>query len=280
MTEPATQASDTAQTPPQEGPQGPGVDLKIDAPMAHIVLNRPDKRNALNRPMWQAIAGFIAQANADATVKLIILRGVDNAAFAAGADIDEFDDVYGDAATGAAYQTEIAETLSAVENSTKPVIAMIQGACLGGGCSLALACDLRFADNTARFAMTPALLGVGLDAGDARRLVRTLGPSRAKDLLFSARPIKAGEAEKMGLVNRVCDPGALMAEVKKYAEGVAGNSQISVRTAKALIDLAAKSDPSLESESERQNLEALNSADFAEGVSAFKAKRRARFKAS
>jgi len=277
MTDSAEQASEASKEQDVAAESAPDVTLEITAPLAHLVLNRPDKRNALSLAMWRSLAEHLATANADPSVKVILLRGADNSGFAAGADIAEFDTVYGDAASGAAYQQTITETLSAFEASTKPVIAVIQGSCLGGGCSLALACDLRLADNTARFAMTPALLGIGLDAGDARRLTRALGPSAAKDLLFSARPIKAHEAEKIGLVNRIHEPGALLVEARKYAEAVASHSQFSVRAAKTLIDLAARSDPALEAESARLSQQALAGPDFQEGIAAFKEKRRAKF---
>ena len=136
------------------------VYLTINGAIAQLVLNRPAKRNALTRAMWTAIRERAAEVAGDPEVKVLILRGATPDAFSAGADIGEFEDVYASAETARAYHRLIHAAYDAVAFLDKPTIAMVQGVCFGGGCALALCCDLRYADDNATFCIPPARLGL------------------------------------------------------------------------------------------------------------------------
>ena len=134
--------------------------LESDGPLAELVFDRPDKRNALSAEMWAAIPRLVGEAGADPAVKVLILRGASAEAFSAGADIAEFERVHASAASARAYHEIVAAAYEAVARLAKPTIAMVQGVCFGGGCALALCCDLRYADPSARFCIPPARLGL------------------------------------------------------------------------------------------------------------------------
>jgi len=152
------------------------VYLEREGCTAHLVLNRPEKRNALNGVMWAAIPGLLAEAAADDGVRVLVLRGA-GGAFAAGADISEFEQVYATPDSAAAYSRSIAEALDALAAFAKPTLAMIDGACVGGGCGLALACDLRFAAQGSKFGITPGKLGLAYTLNDTRRPIRSMTPA-------------------------------------------------------------------------------------------------------
>jgi enoyl-CoA hydratase/carnithine racemase len=174
-----------------------------DAAIAEIVLNRPGKRNALGVASWRALVNACAGLAADPAVRVAVVRGAPPA-FSAGADIAEFGEVFRDAAAATAYNDLVQAALGAVERLEIPTIAMVAGDCVGGGCGLALACDLRFAAEGARFGITPARLGLAYTLADTRRLVDLVGPARAKDILFSARLLDAGEAHRSASSTACC----------------------------------------------------------------------------
>ena len=140
-------------------PAGQHVAVLRDGPVAHIVLNRPERRNALDAPMWRAVRDAALRIAGDTDVQVVTLRGAGEQAFCAGADIHEFESVYGAPASARAHNTVIREAQDALARLDRPTIAMVRGDCVGGGCGLALACDLRFAASDARFAISPARIG-------------------------------------------------------------------------------------------------------------------------
>ena len=201
--------------------------LSIEPPVAELVLSRPERRNALNIAMWDAIPAQVAAANADARVKVILLHGGGSGVFAAGADISEFGVVYGTQDAARRSGRIIATALNALEESTKPVIAAIEGPCVGGGVSLAAACDLRVAHAGATFGVTPAKLGLVYPPGDMRRLLQLIGPGASKDLLLTGRLIPAAEAKAMGL-DRLTDEPVLEA-ARALAMEIAGVAMVGAR---------------------------------------------------
>lgn len=256
-----------------------GEDLTCvrDGPVVHVVLNRPAKHNAINAAMWERIGPLTAELDADPSVRLVVFRGAGDAAFSAGADISEFREIYADPERTRRQNAVIRGAQLAVEGMAKPTLAVIQGACVGGGCGLALACDLRFAATRARFGITPSKLGLVYSLPDSRRLVALVGPSRAKDMLFSGRLLDADEALAIGLVDRVWDEGTLETSGADYARALLANSSGSIAAAKEMINSLSGVLPQSDERLEARFAASFSSADFAEGNAAFTHKRTPKF---
>ena len=243
---------------------------------ASLVLNRPAKHNALTEAMWREIPDLLAEAEADRDIRVLVVRGK-GGAFAAGADISEFEDVYATTERATAYSRAIAEALDGLARFSKPTIAAIEGACVGGGCALALACDLRFAAQGARFGVTPAKLGLAYPFNDMRRLVSTVGASAAKDLLYTARLIDAETALQMGLINRLMPPGILKDAVEDYVRHITQTSSHTAAITKQMIALIEAGQSEDCDETRQLFLKAFSGAHFQEGYQAFLEKRRPDF---
>ena len=205
------------------------IRLEIAAPLAEIILDQPQRRNALSLEMWAALPARVAEANADPAVKVLLLHGGGTGVFAAGADISEFPVIYGTEADARHSGQTIARALAALEDSPKPVIAAIEGPCIGGGVSLAVACDLRIATTRATFGITPARLGLVYPPGDMLRLVRLAGHGAARRLLYTGRIFSSAEALAMGLVDELVDAPAVLPAAIALAAEIAAQSQGSVR---------------------------------------------------
>ena len=250
--------------------------LEIANGIATITIDRPKVRNAITLAMWEAIPTLMETVTQDATVRAIVFRGAGEQAFASGADISEFEKVRRDAATAQAYNQTVDTALAALRSCPKPTVAMIFGHCVGGGLELALALDLRFAADTARFAIPAARLGLAYGLDSTSCLVRLVGPARAKEILFSGRTFDAGEAAEMGFVNRVLPARALESYTDDYLRQVAANAPLSIRGAKAMIEGITSGD--LNAQEIRQIVsEIFDSHDYREGVRAFLEKRTPRF---
>ena len=245
-----------------------GAVLVENAPIARITLNAPKKRNAISQEMWQALPTI---CGALGTARVVILSGT-GGHFSAGADIGEFDQVYADPGSIRSANAAVRDAQQAVATLPCPVIAAIDGVCVGGGCGLALHADLRFASTNSRFAITPAKLGLAYSYEDTARLVQTVGLSAAKDILLSARLVDANEALRIGLVDRVVPPEDLAGAVQAYANTLAGLSRESLAIAKATIAATQSGGPD---EALRTRFDrSFSGSDFSEGVAAFKAKRK------
>ena len=201
---------------------------------AIVKINRPKALNALNSDLLTEIKDCFIELEQKNDIRVIILTGSGEKAFVAGADISEMKD------KNSLEAKEFAETghsaFNAIENSSKPVIAAVNGFALGGGNELALACDLRIAARNASFGQPEVSLGITAGFGGTQRLAKAVGPARAKEILFTADNIKADRAEKIGLVNKVVDGQNLMDEAKKMASSIAENAPLALQMTKEAVD--------------------------------------------
>ena len=191
--------------------------LDRDGPVATLTINRPDRLNALTYAMFSRLPALLAEAAAMDGVRVLVLRGAGRRSFSAGADISEFETARTTPEQAAAYDNAVLTAEEALATFPAPTIAAIHGHCYGGGCALAIACDLRFAASGARFAITPAKLGIVYPLRATRRLVDLVGPSRAKFILMSGIDIDAARAAAIGLVDEVHDDlDGAVAELRRH----------------------------------------------------------------
>jgi len=251
--------------------------VERDGPIGRLVLDNPARRNAIGGDMWRAIPKAMAELDADPAIRCIVLRGEGTAAFAAGADISEFEQRRSSEADVKAYEALVDAAHHSIENSPKPVIALIHGFCVGGGMAVALSCDLRYADASSRFAIPAARLGLGYGVPGTNRLVATVGHAAAREIMFSARRFSADEARAMGLVNRVLPDAELDDYVRKIALELAENAPLTIAASKSVINavIAAKGDYP---EANRMVARCMKSEDYVEGRRAFMEKRSPAFK--
>lgn len=248
-------------------PQDAVVNLHVNRSVARIVLNSPEKRNALNTKMWRLLEQRVLEAAKDPQIKVIVISGA-GGNFCAGADITEFDVIANSTEAAQTFINSMAAALRALETVAKPTIAEIRGSCVGGGCSIACACDFRFATATAKFGVTPSKLGLVYSGDDTRRLIALVGQSAAKELLYSAQTMKADAAHRLGLCDRVYDEDQLDDGVVKFAALLSSRSQYSLRSTKSIMHLVANGQAAGE-EAARIMLDSFSNEDFKKGYSAF-----------
>ncbi|MEM7669830.1 MAG: enoyl-CoA hydratase-related protein [Pseudomonadota bacterium] len=253
------------------------IKLVVDGSCAEIILNKPARRNALCQKMWKALPQMIGEAVRDEQVSVIIIHGGNTGAFAAGADISEFAEIYETQEKATAASAAMADAVAAVENCEKPIVAAIEGACIGGGVSIAAACDLRFAEHGSKFAVTPGKLGLLYSPADTRRLIAVVGHAAAKDLLLSGRLITFEEAQAIRLINHPTPEGGALRAAKTWAEQVGHLSQASVRATKEMFRGLENGWQDHTPEAIDLFLNALISRDFEEGYRAFLEKRAPQF---
>ncbi len=248
-----------------------------DGHIGWIVFDNPARRNAITGEMWRAIPKAMAQFDADPEVRCVVLRGEGSIAFAAGADISEFEKRRADAQAAGKHDNSIDVAQLALEDSAKPVLAMIRGFCLGGGLEIALACDLRYCGVSASFAIPAARLGIGYGVHGTNRLVASVGHAAAREIMLSGRRYKADEALAMGLVNRVLPDDELEAYVCKLASDLASNAPLSMAASKSIINSLIE--PSGDFSAGEALIErCMKSEDHVEGRRAFMEKRAPKFK--
>ncbi len=206
--------------------------------VALLTLNAPEKRNAIDLEMVQALHRALDALDGDENLAAIVLTGAGEQAFAAGADIGELLERRAPQALAAINSSLFAR----VEESPVPVIAAIRGWCLGGGCELAIACDLRVAGRSAKLGQPEVKLGIIPAAGATHRLPRLIGLGRARELIYTGRVLDADECLRIGLVNRVVDDAAVVGEALALANEIAGNGRLAVRLAKAALNSLARAD--------------------------------------
>ncbi len=254
------------------------VIVRHDAPLGWIVLNRPQVKNALNLRTWQRIAEAVAELNEDAQVRVIIMRGATPEAFISGADISEFPSLRSDAEQARAYRDAPNRAINSMQESPKPIVAMISGVCIGGGLQVALSCDIRIAARGTRFGIPAARLGLAYPLEGVIALTQVVGPANARDILLSARLFESEEALAMGLLNRVVEQSALEEAVREYTLKMSANAPLTMLAAKSAIRESLK-DPD---QRDIKGVAAMvarcfDSDDYREGVKAFLEKRRPSF---
>jgi len=244
-----------------------------------LTFNQPERRNAVSLEMWQGIGDALEAFQQDDAVRVVVMKGAGGKAFASGADISEFDQQRANAEQRKRYGEIAGRGNYWLAQLDKPLLAMIQGFCIGGGLAVALNADVRFATPGSTFGIPAAKLGLGYEYAGVAKLARLVGPSTARDILFSARFLDAAEALRIGLINFVVPDDELDARVRAYAVTIAGNAPLTVRAAKASVnaferysrledgrDIAALVDACFDSE------------DYKEGRRAFAEKRKPNFK--
>ena len=247
--------------------------------VGRITFDNQAKRNALTYEMWQGLPVVLDDFAQDDGVRVIVLAGAGGKAFSAGADISQFEKQRSSEDTIAVYDQAVAEATNALVGARKPLIARIDGFCIGGGLGVAMCCDLRFAAEDSRFAIPAAKLGLGYKLNGLKYLIDVVGPSAAMEILFTARQFDAEEAFAMGLVNRVVAPDALAAFVDDTARTIAENAPLTVLAAKTVVREAVK-DPDDRDLALCQKVvdDCFASDDYKEGRKAFMEKRKPRFK--
>jgi enoyl-CoA hydratase/carnithine racemase len=247
------------------------IRLEHEGSIARLLIDRPEKRNAFTQAMWEALPDLVAEAAAS-DARAIVLQSATPGMFCAGADIAELLENKDDAAWRAANQAAINRAQYDLTRAVKPVIAFVDGDCVGGGCGLALAADIRIATPRARFGITPANLGLVYPLHDTKLLVDAIGPGQAKRLLFSAALIDAGEALRTGLVEQIAE------SADDLAATIAAKSAHSTAGIKGFVRRILDGQVDDDAETLAAFAEAFTLPDFAEGTSAFVEKRKPKFK--
>lgn len=247
--------------------------------IGRLVLNQPDKHNAISLDMWQGISRAMDAFAADDEVRVIVVTGAGEKAFSAGADISEFAEKRASPEQIAHYDRTARRACEDLAEIDKPTLAMVRGYCIGGGAEIALCCDIRIASEDARFGIPAARLGLAYRWEDVHPLVGLVGPSFAKEILFTGRQFDAAEARDMRLVNRVVPGTELEARVDDYARRIASNAPLTVRAAKRTVAEAMKDPGERDLDTVRALVEeCFASEDYAEGRRAFMEKRKPEFK--
>jgi len=246
--------------------------------VATLVINRPRKKNCITDAMWGQIPELVAAVDADPQAKVLVIRGSTADAFSAGADVNEYRRHIGDPERGDRSRELVSGALVAVREMAKPAISAIRGACFGGGVALALASDFRMADTTAYFSVSPARMGMVYTFPGTVELVRLVGGSEAKRLLYTGEVFDATEAERIGLLDRLVEPEQLDGEVDELSAKVASVSQFSVRATKRIIHLIEDGLTEENEETVGLAVRALEGEDHVEGLTAFFDRRSPQFR--
>ncbi len=248
--------------------------FETDGPIATLTFNRPEARNAMTWEMYEALVAACDQVDRDPAIRVLVFRGAGGKAFVAGTDIAQFQNVKS-RDDGLKYEERLDHVLDRLERVTKPTIAQVEGVAAGGGCAIALTCDLRVATPAATFGIPIArTLGNCLSGASYSRLVDVIGPGAVKDMLFTGRLLGATEAHALGIVQRLVSAVDIEHAVRNLALEIAANAPLTLRATKEMIRrvLAHRRLPAGQ-DADMVEL-CYTSADFREGVTAFLAKRK------
>ena len=253
--------------------------VERDGHVARVIINRPERRNAISFAAWQSLAAAFGNLAADPGVRVVILTGAGDRAFCAGNDISEFADKRSTPGQVEVYDGVVEHTYDVIRGIEKPLIARVRGFAVGGGFELMQLCDLQIASAGARFAMTPARLGIGYKLDDVQLLVDRIGPRAAREMLLTGRLFDAEEAQQMGLVTRVVPDEDLDAAVDACATEIVANAPLSIRAIKVAVGEAIKP-PSDRDRTRCDELAAAcnRSEDYREGQRAFAQRRSPNFR--
>ena len=245
----------------------------IEGPFAILTFNRPEARNAMTWAMYDALVAACDRVDADPQIRLFILRGAGGKAFVSGTDISQFQ-TFREPSHAIDYEKKISAVLGRLDRVLKPTIAQIEGVAAGGGCGIAISCDLRVATPESSIGIPIArTLGNCASTGTFGRLVDLVGPARAKEMLFTGRLVPAADAAAIGLFNRVVPMESIEQEVLALAREIAANAPLTIRATKEMTRRILAARRPTESDADLIEM-CYMSADFKEGVAAFLAKRR------
>jgi enoyl-CoA hydratase/carnithine racemase len=251
--------------------------IERHGPVAWLIVNRPEVRNALSLQLTQRLAGSIRDLARDRTVRVLVLTGAGDRVFVSGADVREFREHLATPDTALSYDAVAEQLQSALREVPQPVIAMIQGHAVGSGTIVAASCDFRIAVHTAKFGIPVAKFGFIAPVPDTLRLVQLLGPAKAKWLLMTGQLIEAPEAQAIGLVDQVVEPENLKAAVDALAATLAANAPLTIKATKQMIETMTAPSASVASGAPWYG-EIFRSRDFQEGLDAFFSKRKPEFR--
>lgn len=254
----------------------PNILLTRRDSVAVVSLNRPEVLNAMTLNMWRELASLFSGLAGDDGIRAVVLSssGPD---FCVGADVSEFDRIRENKDQSAAYEVSVDACSAAIANLAKPVIAAVSGYCLGGGCHLALACDFRFADHTAKLGIPSAKLSIVYGVKSVQRLMAIAGTVNAKRMLYSGQRYDVAGSQSMGLVDEVCNDVKIAAV--EYAATLAANAPLSIAGAKFMLNGLSMGDGGLDVAAAQRMIDlAADSEDFREGRLAFAEKRAPRFR--
>lgn len=243
--------------------------LKRRDGVSHLIIDRPDKRNAFSEEMWSMLAGLAREADRDESTSLMVIRGATSEVFCAGADVAEWAERLSRGESGAENGEMVTAGISAVAEMRKPTVAAIQGACMGGGAAISMACDLRVADRTARFSLPPARVGLVFPFAALRSLVAAVGEARAKWLLFTGEVFDAERALRIGLLQALYDPPSFRSELDGLLALLREMSQASLRSMKEMMKMVAEGQATDSPDTDRIWRELTSGPDHAEGVRTF-----------
>jgi enoyl-CoA hydratase/carnithine racemase len=251
--------------------------VERDGAIATVVLDRPDKLNALSLASWTELGARMRELSADESLRCVIVRGAGTKAFAAGADIAEFPEVRANAVQGKDYGELIHATMRSIGECRHPTVAMIHGVCVGGGLEVALMCDLRICGAGSRFGIPINRLGLTMGYGELAGLLAVVGPAVALEILLEGRIFGAQEAFDKGLVQRVVADDQVESETRASAERIAAGAPLVARWHKQFIRRLSPS-RELSDADWAEGYACFDTADFREGLAAFLAKREPRFR--
>ena len=254
-----------------------GLLVRRDGPTAHVVIDRPDRRNALTQAMWASIPAVMERLSAERRIRLIVWESSTRGIFSAGADVTEYRDHAEDLDWSARSQKVVAAALESVAAAALPTLAVIDGPCFGGGAGLAVACDFRIATRASTFAITPARLGMVYPYTATVALTDLVGARHAKRILFTGETLTADEAQAIGFVDRVVAEDDLDSAVAAYVEPLLTASASSARLMKQAIRRILDGGRESTAQTDAFVDEALQSPDYREGVTAFLERRTPRF---
>ena len=248
-----------------------------DGAIATVTLNNPARLNALSKPMWVRLGEAMRELSADESLRCVVLRGAGEKAFAAGADIAEFAAERADSKQAKAYGNLIHETMQAVGRSRHPTVALIQGACVGGGLEIAAMCDLRVCGQSSRFGIPISKLGLTMGYGELLGLLSLVGRAVALEILLEGRVFDAQEAFRKGLVNKVVPDDKVEDEAYALAKRIAEGAPLVARWHKQFIERLTVT-AQLSSSEWDEGFACFDTRDYKEGVEAFVGKRKPEFK--